>query len=80
MAGVALTDSNYQGLSAKIATAVKKCAREIRESQMLSSALSTERLVDVLLIDLSTDPGASAIEMALEFQTEAQRAVIKLGV
>lgn len=80
MAGVTLDDQGRQGIAAKLMLSARKCSEEIRASQMSGYILPEERLVDVIIGEVGFNVETGATEIRLEVETEARRAVIKIGV
>lgn len=80
IAGVVLTDENFAGLSTRALAAVKKCAADLRDSQLFANIPSSERLLDVIPINITIGTAGGGIDLQLEFQTETQRAITKVGV
>lgn len=80
MAGITLDEPGRQGLAAKLMLSAKKCAEEIRASQVAGTIPPEERLVEVAVAHVGFRPESGVTEISLEFETEAQRAIIKVGV
>jgi len=81
MAGITLNDPARQGIAVKLMVAAKKCTEEIRASQSICTSIPPEeRLVDVAIGSVSFREESGDAEIELEFETEAQRAIIKVGV
>lgn len=80
MAGVTLDDQGRQGIAAKLMLSAKKCAAEIRASQTSGFIPPEERLVDVIIGEVGFRTETGTTEIRLEVETEAQHAVVKVGV
>lgn len=80
MAGVTLDDQGRQGIAARLMLSAKKCSEEIRASQMSGYILPEERLVEVIIGEVGFHTETGTTEIKLEIETEARRAIIKIGV
>jgi len=80
LAGANMDSSGVQGIVSRIQLGIKKCTRDLRNSQRYLNIPGEERILGVYPIDISYDSATASVDVKMEFQTQLTGAVVHVGV
>ena len=80
MVGAAINAANAQGLAAALSDCLKRTLSSLKKTQSYANLPPEEKILDVILLSLGYDSLSTAVNIDLEFRTEVERAVVKVGV